>query len=662
MLLGVDVGGTFTDAVLFCGERLHAAKAPTTPADQSEGVLAAIDEALAAAGIESGRIAHFAHGMTVGTNALLERRGARTALLATRGFTDLIEIGRQDRPSLYRLCAARPEPLAPAELRVAVAERCSPAGVVEPLGEEEIERVVAKVSALEPEAIAVCLLFSYAEPEHERRLVAALRARLPGVHVSASSEVLPRFREYERCSTTVIDAYLSPLLSGYLGRLGEVAADRGLPAPVVMQSSGGVAPLAEAAAGAAWSVLSGPAGGAVGASLIARLAGAPDALGFDMGGTSCDVCLIEGGRVRRSTGREIAGRPIELPMVEVHTVGAGGGSIARRDRGGVLRVGPGSAGADPGPACYGKGGERPTVTDANLMLGLFGDGAELAGGVVLDAGAAERAIAGLAAELGLEPLEAAAGIVRVANEEMVRALRVVSVERGHDPRRFALIAFGGAGGLHAAAIAERLGIRRALFPGVGGMLSALGLAVTERRRDRARSVLLSPGELTDERLAAEVEALAEEAGRGLAPDALIEVVCELRYEGQSFELEIDAEPGAGAEKLRRDFAAAHSARYGYADPDAGIELVGLRVAAIEPEPDRPLQAATRQAPRRSSRPIRVGGEWIEAKVLTGPAPAGLAVEGPAVIELPGSTVLVPPGASGRTDARGTLELRLGGAG
>jgi N-methylhydantoinase A len=658
MLLGVDVGGTFTDAVLLDGDSVHAAKAPSTPANQAEGVLAAVEAVLAEAEAEAGEIEHFAHGMTVGTNALLERRGARTLLVATGGFTDLIEIGRQDRVSLYRLCADRPPPLAPTELRVGVAERCGPEGVIEPLTEQELERVVAAARKLEPEAIAVCLLFAYAEPGHERALAGALRAALPGTHVSASSEVLPRFREYERCSTTLIDAYLSPLLGRYLERLGRAAAERGLPEPVVMQSSGGVAPLHEAAAGAAWSVLSGPAGGAVGAGLLARLSGAGNALGFDMGGTSCDVCVIEAGRVGRSAGREIGGRPIELPMVDVHTVGAGGGSIARRDRGGVLRVGPESAGAEPGPACYGRGGEQPTVTDANLLLGLLGAEAGLAGGVGLDRDAAERAVGRLATELGIGTLEAAAGIVRVANEEMIRALRVVSVERGHDPRDFALVAFGGAGGLHAAAIAARLGIARVLFPATGGMLSALGLAVSERRRDRARSLLLSPSQLTDARLRTESERLAAEARRGLEPGARTELVCELRYAGQSFELEIPANPAEGVERLRERFAAAHRDRYGYEDPAAEIELVGLRVAAIEPGPEWTLRAAGEREPQRGSRKVHLDGERLEAAVLTGAAP-GLSVEGPAILELAGSTVLVPPGASGTIDERGTLDVRLG---
>lgn len=327
MLLGVDVGGTFTDAVLFDGERVHTTKLPTTPEDQSVAVISAVDEVLRRVGATGADIEAFAHGMTVGTNALLEERGARTALIATRGFADLLEIGRQDRPHLYRLCAAKPAPLVDRELRFEASERIGPDGVVEPLGEDEPARLAELIRASDAEAVAICLLFSYAEPEHERRISAYLRDELPGVHVSASHEVLPRFREYERCSTTTIDAYLSPLLGRYLGRLGEAATAAGLPRPLVMQSSGGVAAAEEAAQAGAWSVLSGPAGGAVGAALVARASGDGNALGLDMGGTSCDVCVVEDGAVRQTDSRTIGGRVIQLPMVDVHTVGAGGGSI-----------------------------------------------------------------------------------------------------------------------------------------------------------------------------------------------------------------------------------------------------------------------------------------------------------------------------------------------
>src|SRR5262245_4316527 len=483
MLLGVDVGGTFTDAVVFDGQDLYTAKAPTTTDDQSRGVLVAIGAALERAGAGSDRIEAFAHGMTVGTNALLEERGARTALVATDGFTDLLDIARQNRPDLYRLCAAKPTPLVEDGLRFGARERTGPEGVVEPLSEAEVSRLARAVDESGAESVAVCLLFSYLDPAHERTIAARLRDELPGVHVSPSHEVLPQFREYERCSTTVIDAYLSPLLGHYLGRLGAVASERGLPEPLVMKSSGGVAPAREAARAGAWSVLSGPAGGAVGASLLATLSGDGNAVGLDMGGTSCDVCVVEAGRVRRTDSREIGGRVIQLPMVDVHTVGAGGGSIGWGDVGGALRVGPQSAGADPGPACYGRGGGEPTVTDANLLVGYLDAHWTRAGGVELDAEAAGDAVGRLGSELGLGELETAEGIVRVANQEMGRALRVVTVERGVDPRHYALMPFGGAGPMHAAALADELGMDRVLCPRASGVLSALGLLASERRRD-----------------------------------------------------------------------------------------------------------------------------------------------------------------------------------
>src|SRR5215217_1809419 len=425
MLLGVDVGGTFTDAVVFDGAELHTAKARSTPDDVSRGVLAAIDAALDRVGADPSEVEVFAHGMTVGTNALLTESGARAALVATEGFTDVLDLARQNRPDLYRLCAPKPVALVPPELRIGARERMGPEGEISPLDDDEVDRIVAQVRDCGAESVALSLLFSYMDPSHEEAIAERLRSDLPDVHVSASHEVLPQFREYERASTTVIDAYLSPLLGRYLARLSESGGELGLPEPLIMKSSGGVAPADEAARAGAWSVLSGPAGGAVGAALVASLSGDGDAVGIDMGGTSCDVCVVEGGRVRRTDSREIAGRVIQLPMVDVHTVGAGGGSIGWMDHGGALRVGPRSAGAEPGPACYGRGGTEPTVTDANLLLGYLDASSTLAGGVELDATAAQEAVAALAAELGLADAHACAeGIVQVANTEMVRALRV----------------------------------------------------------------------------------------------------------------------------------------------------------------------------------------------------------------------------------------------
>ena len=621
MILGVDVGGTFTDAALLLGDRLVTGKSPTTPGDQSQGVMDAVDEALAAAGAAPGDVERFVHGMTVGTNALLEGRVARTALLATEGFTDLEELGRQARPELYRLCAGHPPPLVPAELRVPVPERAGPEGVLRPLDEDALR---AALDGVEAEAAAVCLLWGFRHPEHERRSAELLEEALPGIHVSTSHETAGVFREYERCATTIVDAALSPLLRGYLERLTDRAREAGLPEPEVMLSSGGTASAGTAARHASWTVLSGPAGGAVGAARMAGSrggaagGGAGDAVGLDMGGTSCDVSLIVGGAAAVGTGREVGGRALALPMVDVHTVGAGGGSIAWRDAGGALRVGPRSAGADPGPACYGRGGERPTVTDANLLLGHLDEDSPLAGGVRLDRAAAERAVGELAGELGLGLEETAAGIARVASAAMAQAVRVVTVERGIDPRELALVPFGGAGPLHAAQIADELGMRRVLVPVASGVLSAFGLVVAERRRDLVESVLLTGGELTAENVAAVVERLAERGRAELDEgEPELRATYDLRYEGQAFELQIAGDPAPDPEDLRRAFDRAHEERYGYADRDAGLELVSVRVAVA--------------LPGAEPRPAAWDG-----------LPGGVA-EGPAVVRLPGSTLVVPQG-------------------
>ncbi len=654
--LGVDVGGTFTDAVLASSAGVLTAKVPTTPGDQSEGVMAAVRLALGRAGIEPRDVASFGHGMTVATNALLEQRGARTALLATEGFTDVLEIARQTRPELYRPCRARPAPLVPPALRLPVAERCDPEGVVRQLDMPALADVIGRLRDARVESVAVCLLHSYAHPEHERRVARAVEDALPGVHVSASHELVSVFREYERTSTAVIDAYLSPLLRGYLLRLAEEAAAAGLPEPEIMRSSGGLSTALEAGRHAAWTVLSGPAAGAVGAAHAGALSGHADLLSFDMGGTSCDVAVIDGGAVREASERSISGRPIQLPMVDVHTVGAGGGSIGWADAGGALRVGPRSAGAVPGPACYGRGGEEPTVTDANLLLGYLGADAPLAGGVSLDRGAAARAVRRLADELGLDVEQAAHGIVRVADEEMLRALRVATVERGVDPRRYALLAFGGAGPMHAARLARALGVRRVVCPRAAGTLSALGLATASRRRDTARTVLMTEPDVSAGRAAAVAAGLAEEARRGLGEPEIV-VTWDVRYAGQAFELPVVAPADAGVDRLRARFERAHAERYGYADPDAALEIVNLRVTAIARR-NVVGQGPTGvpASPPRTTRRADFDGRQMDSQVLTGPPGADERVPGPAVLELDGATVVVPPGWVATSDRQGAVLL------
>jgi N-methylhydantoinase A len=578
-VLGVDVGGTFTDAVLLADGELRTAKVPTA-ARQEESVLAAAREV----GAVAYSTERFTHGTTVATNALLERKGARTAFVATSGFEHLLHLRRQNRAHLYRPCAAHPEPLVPLKRCHGVRERIGAEGVLAPLD-------LASLPELEDvEAVAVCLLFSFRDSSHERAVAEELRRRLPEAHVVASHEVAPEFREYERASTTAIDAYLGPAVSRYLEALRAAAARAGLPEPLVMRSSGGVATLDEAVAHPAVALVSGPAAGVVGAARIALLAGVENAISLDMGGTSTDVCLIAGGEAGRSAEREVAGLPLRLPMVDLQTVGAGGGSIVWRDAGGALRVGPESAGAEPGPACYGRGGMRPTVTDANLLLGRLPE--RLAGGVELDRPAAECALA------GLDPQEA----VEVVNAEMLRALRLVSIERGHDPRDFALVAFGGAGPLHACALAEELGIGTVLVPEAAGVLSALGLAVSDERRDRVESYVRP----------------LEEAGELPA-----EGEADLRYRGQSFELTVPLGPDLAAA-----FHRAHEARYGYADPERQIELVAVRTADVRPGPELRL-----------------------------PAAKALERRGPALLELPGATCWIPPGWVGVRDGTSST-LRL----
>jgi N-methylhydantoinase A len=535
----------------------------------------------------------------------------------------------------------------------------TPEGPLRPLTAEAARELARRVGRAGAESVGVTLLHSYAHPEHERSLGEAIRAELPGVHVSLSSEVVGTFREFERASTTEVDAALSPLLAGYLQQLTRRAAEQGLPEPAVMQSNGGLIE-AEAAAGhASWTVLSGPAGGAAGAAFVARALGVERALCLDMGGTSCDVCLVDGGAVSEQSAGEIGGRPIALPMLAVHTVGAGGGSIAWADPGGALRVGPRSAGADPGPASYDRGGTEPTVTDANLVLGRLSSTSPLAGGVELDAEAAERVVLDLAAKLDLNLITCAEGILRVAVAEMVRALRVVTVRRGVDPREYALLAFGGAGPLHAVQIAEELGMRRVLCPRASGVLAALGLIVSERRRDVQRSVFLSGEALSAGAIADAVGELADQARRALGePAAEVRVVYEVRYRGQSFELAIAAGPEPAPDELRAAFEAEHQRRYGYADPEQGMELVTIRVSASMPGAQVELIGGADREERveRTRRGATFSGLGRETEVLRGSPSPGTEISGPAVVELAESTVVVPPGWGGHVDATGTVCL------
>jgi len=588
MRIGIDIGGTFTDFVVFdeSDGTFQTFKVLSTPHDPAQAVLQGLSNLQSP--ISN---LHLVHGSTVATNALLERKGACTAFITTRGFRDILAIGRQTRSDIYDFFADRPEPLVPDERRLEVTERVDHQGrVLTPLNEAELPGLIARLRELNVESVAVCLLFSFLHPAHEQRIAQALREA--GFFVSPSSEILPEFREYERASTTVINAYVSPVMDRYLGRLEEQlqAADFR-----IMQSNGGSIRTAQARREAVRSILSGPAGGVVGARYVAQAAGFERVITFDMGGTSTDVSLCDGD-IRVTTEAEIGGLPIRIPVIDIHTVGSGGGSIAYVDAGGALRVGPQSAGADPGPVCYGRGGTQPTVTDANLVLGRLAADYFLGGRMALDVQAAEAALADLArrAKLtprpGLTPAQTAAlGVIQVVNAHMERALRVISVERGHDPQDFTLVSFGGAGGLHAADLARALGVPRVLVPPGASTLSAFGMLTADVIKDYVQTVML-PGTTPFEELEQRLQPLVEQGRRdlqaeGIAPERIsLHRELDMRYAGQAYELTVP---------LTRDFVAAfhalHQRSYGHSAPEAPVEIVNLRLRAVGsvPRPSLP---------------------------------------------------------------------------
>lgn len=606
--VGVDVGGTFTDAVVLSAGVLHVAKVATTPDDQAVGVLRAVDEALQAAGRTSAEVGWFTHGMTVGTNALLEGRGARAVLVTTEGFRDLLTLRRQDRAHLYRLSEAHAPPLVPPELTVGARERCGPDGVLMELTDNEIARVCEAVAGLSPESVAIGLLFSFAHPAHEMRLASALREHLPGVPVVASADLMPEIREYERISTTVVDAYLTPPVGAYLSSLGEGCDEIDLPRPDIMLSNGGVASIDDASEHAALTVLSGPAGGVIGASALVSDSEDGLVLTFDMGGTSTDVALIEGGRPGRAGGSRIAGHAVGLPVVDIETVSAGGGSIAWADDGGALRVGPQSAGARPGPAAYGLGGQAPTVTDANIVLGRIDSDAPLSDDVRLDPDAASAAVAALGDELGISMKACAQGIINVAVQEMVAALRRVSIERGVDPRQASLMAFGGAGPLHACDVADELGVSRIVLPPAAGLLAALGLAMAPVRRDLVQTVLLMADASAS--LVAARDELLQRAAR-LVPGGRTGIQGDCRYRGQSFHLTVPWDGDDPAE-LVRAFEANYGGHYGEPDPDATVEVVSLRAWIERPRtvPTVPEEAPVLPADGPGSHRLAGASLWL----------------------------------------------------
>lgn len=671
--LGVDTGGTFTDFIwLDADGRLRLHKQLSTPHDPSAAILAGI------AHHHIPETAAVVHGSTVATNALLERRGARTALITTAGFADLLAIGRQNRPDIYALVPQKPPPLIPAAWRFELNERVTADGTpLIPLDEADLPPLIDKLRAAQIESVAVCFLFSFLYPAHEEQVAAAVQAALPDVPVSLSSQILPEYREYERTATTVINAYVAPLMGRYLTRLARELAPRPL---TVMQSNGGVISAETAAREAARTALSGPAGGVVGAQYVAEAAGFSNLITFDMGGTSTDVALCPG-RLPTTGSGAIADMPLRLPIIDIHTVGAGGGSLAAVDAGGALHVGPQSAGADPGPACYGRAGRTPqaTVTDANLVLGRLDARHFLGGEMVLDETAARAALRALAQQMGAAtPQQAALGVIQVANANMERAIRRISIERGYDPRRFVLAPFGGAGPLHACELAQNLQIPQVLIPATPGVLSALGMLVAAPTKDFSQTVMIGMAGETAVSAAEQLKtalaplqqrAIGEMAAEGVAAESLtLQTSVDMRYAGQSHELTVTYAPetDAALAQLVAQFHEAHETRYGYQRPSAPVELVTVRVMAVAPV-TAPSPAATLSAPlpdadaaaaKIGEKPVWFGAEPVTAslyqRALLRP---GHRFSGPAIIFQYDTTVVAPPGWETAVDAAHNLLLR-----
>ncbi|MCR3720120.1 MULTISPECIES: hydantoinase/oxoprolinase family protein [Prauserella salsuginis group] len=683
--IGVDTGGTFTDVCALDERtgRISVRKVPSTPDDPGraivDGVSGLLDEL---GGRQLAEVGYFAHGTTVGTNALLTEGGARTGLLTTEGFRDLLELGRGRRPAMYDPQADKPGALVGRDRRLEVSERVRHDGRIErDLDPEQVRQLARELGGQGVEAVAVCFLYSFVHPEHEREVERILAEELPGVYVSISSAVLPEFREYERLSTVVINAYIGPVVSRYLARLRGKLRELGLTAtPHVTQSNGGIIPFETAERTPSRMVLSGPSTGVVGAAELAGAAGYPDIITFDVGGTSSDVSLVQDGVPKVTNGTEIDGRPVRAPMLDIHTVGAGGGSIAWIDAGGALKVGPASAGADPGPACYGSGTE-PTVTDANVVLRVLNPEHLLDGGLDIDADAARRAVESVAEPLGLDVLDAAAGIVRVITANMARAIRVISVQRGYDPRDYALVPFGGAGPLHASRLARELDMPAIVIPETPGAQCAAGLLMTDIRADFLRTNIMrvEEGRETDaaERLAEVLDGLGEQASAWLAEENVpegrrnLERWAELRYAGQNYELPVRIPDGdvtaATIDQLAKRFAAEHERLYGYAAPDEQLQIVTVRLRAIGEVARAELQRAERagtdaSAAIRTTREVYVpeAGGFVSCPVYDrSRLEAGNRFDGPAVIEQMDTTTLLLPGDVAEVDALRNIVVEVG---
>lgn len=676
-VIGVDTGGTFTDFIAIAPDgSVLTHKRLSTPHDPGQAVRDGLDElvrALSPDGLASSEM-RLVHGSTVATNAVLERKGARTVLLVTQGFRDLLLIGRQHRRKLYDLMPAAHPPLIPRELSFEVPERLGPGGeVVTPLDEGAVKALLSTLSELEVESVAVVFLHSYANPDHERKVADLLVER--GFFVSASHDVLPEHREYERASTTALNAYVSPIMQRYLDRLSRATRARGFADLRVMQSSGGVTDAAHAGKYGVHTILSGPAGGVVGAFKVAAACGYDHIITLDMGGTSTDVSLVPGA-LKVTTESEIEGFPVRVPVLDIHTVGAGGGSIAWIDAGGALRVGPKSAGADPGPACYGRGGRDFTVTDANVLLGRLPHDSFLGGRMRLDVHAARDACRRLADALGSSLEDAAYNVLQVVASNMERAIKVISVERGYDPRDFCLVSFGGAGALHACELARNLSIPKVLVPPYPGVLSAMGMAVADVVKSYVQGLLgpLDEAHLLEAQKAARrliERARADLEKEGVAAgDSVLHVQLDLRFQRQSFELTIPApalaDKGASPcqlmAELSRAFHQEHERAYGYTNPDEGIELVAVRVRA-EGRIERPVLSSTAFQTARSGPAQVIQTRFARGKVKTAVyqrelLAAGSLIPGPAIIVEPHATTVIPPGDTGSVMPNGALLIEI----
>ena len=677
--VGVDVGGTFTDfyaSDMECGQE-RVFKTPSTPDDPAEAILAGLATLQEMAAIPPDDVSRFAHGTTVATNALLQRKGAPVALITTEGFRDLLEIGRQIRPKLYDFKADNPPPLVPRQNRFEIAERIGAKGqVVRGLEDEAIADAVELVRQSGAEACAVGLLFAFLNPAHERRIGAALQEKLPNVFVSLSSAVQPEFREFERLSTTVLNAYLQPLVTRYMERLRTGLEPLAPKAAVgINQSSGGLMSIERAGALPVRTALSGPAAGAVGAVHTAMLAARKNVITLDMGGTSADVCLIRDGDAGIAYDQMIAEFPVRLPMVDINTVGAGGGSIAWFDRDGLMKVGPISAGAVPGPACYGRGGTEPTVSDANLVLGRLSPAGLLGGNMALDLDAARQSLESVSARLEFGVEKTAHGVLGIVVSNMVRAIRAISVERGHDPREFALMAFGGAGPLHAIDVARALEMKEVIVPVAPGILCAQGLVVSDLKEDFVVSARIVADPDGMRCTAEHVAILTGEAEEWFAEEEIaaaqrdLRLSFDMRYVGQNYELSVglDGVPKKfDCDDLKQRFFAAHEMNYGYFNPDDPVEIVNFRLTARGRLP-RPEQA---KSARSQESPASVGRRQVYFDAENGVEAAlydravlqpGQVIVGPAVIDQLDSTTLVYPGDTARVDDAYNIIIELAGA-